>query len=317
MSINFLDEAWRRQTEFNANFVPFDKLNRADREAWTKDYILYIQGELIELAQNLSWKIHRRENLQVVHSNIVEELVDIFKYWNSICLVWEVTPEKFIQEWLRKTEVVEQRFRQEYARPWNPTDYKACVVVDIDGVLADYVKGFLEFVCRETGVEIPEPHEKDFYSHIGRFVGYERAYELKHQFRERGQKLLLDVLPGSVEFMNRMRQEGAYLLLMSARPYKKYKRIMADTLQWLKAHSIPYDSILWDENKEDRIIKEYPFARFVVEDSYDNALRIASKGIPVYLRDTTYNQGPTEGYPIKRFQSYEEIKIHVTSTTAL
>jgi hypothetical protein len=187
--------------------------------------------------------------------------------------------------------------------------YKACAVVDIDGVLADYISGIFRFIKERTGVEIPPLEgEMEFYSHVGKFIGHERAYELKHIFRDTGvESQGLEPIPGSRKFLTSLKDLDCYILLMTARPYKKYRRMMADTIGWLKQFGFPYHAILFDENKEDRIIRDYSFAKFVVEDTLSNAKKIAQKGIRVLLRDQPYNQGDTGDLPIERFKEYDDI----------
>ena len=230
-----LERIWKRQAEFNRNFQPnLGALTQAEQELLTKDFVLYMQDEMMELLKNLNWKTHRREKADLLQANIREEMIDIFKYWNSLALIWNMTPEDFLKEWDRKTAVVEQKFQQEFSNPWDPTKYSGCAVVDIDGVLADYVGGLLQFLKDRTGVGIPEPTDgQEFYSHIGKYIGHEKAYELKHIFRETGiESQGLEIIPGALEFMRTLERLGYYILLMTARPYKRYKRIMADTICW-------------------------------------------------------------------------------------
>lgn len=303
-----MEYIWARQETFNKHFQNLGHLSQAEKESLTKDFILYIHGELTELVQNLSWKTHRREGSNIVRGNVIEEIIDIFKYWNGLALIWDLGPEEFLKAWERKTEVVEQKYEQEFMNPWDPKKYKYCAVVDIDGVLADYFKGVFGFIKEKTGHDIPMITTGEFYAHVGKYIGHEKAYELKHVFRETGiESQGLEPIEGSLKFMNWLKEDGAYILLMTARPYKKYKRIMADTIGWLKRYGYPYHSILFDENKEDRIIKEYSFAKFVVEDTFANAVRIASKGIKVYLRNTSYNEGEKEGLDISRFSTFDRL----------
>jgi hypothetical protein len=169
--------------------------------------------------------------------------------------------------------------------------------------------GLIRFVKERAGLEISPMLGGEFYAQVGKIIGHEKAYELKHIFRETGiESQGLEPIDKAAWYLEKAKEDGAYILLMTARPYKKYKRIMADTIGWLKRYGFRYDAILFDENKEERIIKEYAFARYVVEDTLDNALRIAAKGIAVYLRDLSYNQGPVDDLPIFRFKDYEELK---------
>lgn len=304
--MGLLEAIWDRQAAFNRAFVPLGRMTRAEQEAYTKEVILSIQSELATLLENITWKPHRREQTKLIESNIREELVDIFKFWNGLCLAWGINPSDFIQEWIRKTGVVEQRYRQEFACPYDPTTFQYCAIVDIDGVLADYVGGVFRFIKDKTGVEIPTyDGSTDFYSFVARYVGVEQAYILKHEYRETGQKLKLDPIPGAKEFLEWICRTGGYVLLLTARPAKKYKRIMADTITWLFRNGLKFHSILWDEDKASRVVQEYPFAKFIVEDDLSNAKALAAKGFKVYLRNTSYNAEQIVHERIWRFNDYE------------
>ena len=308
VDLKLLKYVWERQAKFNANFHP-EKPNRSQQETYTKESVLSIQSELSELINNITWKPHRKERNQIIESNIREELIDIFKFWNGLCLAWGVGPEEFYNEWLRKTEVVEQRFLQEFQNPWDPNKYRGCVVVDIDGVIADYYGGLVRFIKEKTGVEIDVyDGSTDLYSHVARFIGAEKAYELKHQFRETGEKLRLDPIPGAQLFLKELETLGIYILLLTARPYRKYKRIMSDTLRWLHEHRMPFNAILWDEDKSKRVVEEYPFANAIIEDDPSNARALMGKGFKVFIRNTVYNQINRKPDEI-RFDHYSEIAV--------
>jgi len=289
-----LDEIWKRQIEFNSNLIDFDSLDMESQISLTKEFILYSIDEHMELARELDWKSFRKERRQdFVKSNVKEELIDIFKYWISLCLIWKLTPEDIIEEFNRKSEVVEQRYRQEWKLAKIDRE-TPCAIIDIDGVLADYRLGFVTFIQEQTGKLVPVDKitSYEMYDQITEIakISHEKALDLKHQFRANGYKAKLPLVPGAREFCEKLKENGYQIILMSARPYKKYKRIMADTIYWLKDNSIPYDAILWDEKKDERIVREFPSMAFVVEDSLASASGIASKGKKVYLRDTIYNR---------------------------
>jgi hypothetical protein len=303
-----LGRIWKRQGDFNEQFRSLKGLTMKERVRATKDFLLYIQGELIELAQNLHWKNHRKSNQVFIRSNILVELIDVFKYWNGLALLWGMTPEEFLETWQSKTRVVEQNYKQEFSEPWNPKKYRACVVLDIDDCLADYTNGMRDFIKLKTGLcpHPPKPRQ-DMASWLGPSIGVEKAIELKHQFREEGHKRNLETVIGAPGFVKRLHQQGCYIVLMTARPYRQYRRIMGDTLEWLAKNEIPYHAIVWDDTKGERIIKDYPQTLFVVEDHTENACKIADKGIPVYVRNVPNNLGLYLNPNCKRFNDYEDL----------
>jgi uncharacterized HAD superfamily protein len=261
----------------------------------------------------INWKVHRPHDKPINRKNLVEQLVDIFKYWNSIVQFWDVSPSEFIDEFNRKSEVVEQRFKQE--KHLHLIDDKFVVCIDIDGVLADYPNYFIKFVEGETGIKfgdlkIRSPNITDV---LGEVLpgGREAVRALKHKYRMDGYKRTIPVVAGAAEVLQRMKTAGLTIVLLSARPYKIYPRIFADTIEWLKVNSMPYDAIIWDENKEERMLKQLPNMMVMFEDNAKNALDVASAGKKVYLIDRTYNRGVVHDN-ITRFGGWGDIVIDGT-----
>lgn len=290
MEQSALDYIWDRQRSFNKHFQNLGSLSEEEKIRLTKDFILYAKGELIELVENLNWKEHRRTGEELKRSNIKIELVDIFKYWNGLALIWDLEPAEFVEAWTRKTEVVEQRYRQEFDLVWDPKKYSKCTVFDIDDTLADYWREFVLFIKARAGKKLRDPKPGESVTDwAGRLLGYDLALKLKHEWREGGMYDYLPIIPGAADFVNKVYDANHYIIIMSARPYDQYERIMSDTIRWLKRNAIPYHTIVWGENKAEKIIKDFPYVDYVFEDDLVNAQRIAEKGKKVYLRRTPYN----------------------------
>lgn len=285
-----LERMWERQRLFANRLVDFGALTEERRDQLTRDYLLDCVSELMELHRHLQYKPHRKTMQLPSASNVLEEVVDANKYLMTICLLWGVDPAKYVEAWHRKTDVVEQRWRQEFERPFRPEVHTGGVVgVDIDGVLADYPNGYLDWVRRRSGVAIPPLVGHDIYGHIAAAVGPERAAHLKHEFRETGGKLLLPVYPEAKKILDGLRARKIYIILISARPYQQYRRIMADTMFWLQQHQLGFDGILWDSGKANLISKQFPELLCMFEDEIGHASPIATLGIPVMMPSRVYN----------------------------
>ena len=76
------------------------------------------------------------------------------------------------------------------------------------------------------------------------------------------------------------------VVLLTARPYKKYFRIYSDTLKWLKDNNICYDAIVFDEEKEKYIINNFDPKQvaFCIDDDINNANKLSDSGFKVYLK---------------------------------
>ena len=286
-----LDKIWKRQKEFHE--LLHGKVENIDvKQQLTKELILHLISECDEVLNSINWKMHRKSNKIVNKDNLKEELIDVFKYWLNISLIWDLSPEDFVNEFYRKSEVVEQRYHQE--KQLDLVNDEKIIGVDIDGVLADYPKGFLNFIEKETGIKLNIVLKKYFlFDEVGKIIGTEKVKELKHKFRSSGEKRNLEVINNAKEGLNYLKQQGYTIVLLSARPVKQYNRIFPDTIEWLQKNNLVYDAILWDEKKEERILKEFPKMNFMIEDVLENANKVAEENYKVFLINTSYNQGET------------------------
>jgi hypothetical protein len=168
------------------------------------------------------------------------------------------------------------------------------VGLDIDGVLADYVGGLLRFVntrltTRYTPAEI-------LCEGVGRSlpIAPDTYRALKREFRDSGlEGLGSEPIPGAVSFVRGLKTRGYYVCLITGRPCRAVPRLVPDTLAWLERHRVPFDACLFERRKPEclaSLARTGQLAGFV-EDSAEQAQRIAALGIAVWLRRTTYNTG--------------------------
>jgi|LSQX01.1.fsa_nt_gb uncharacterized HAD superfamily protein len=305
--VKILEEIWKRQKEFNDNFHDPDKTSLKEKQDHTKEISLHLISEVYEVLREMNWKLHRRESIDEVRTDkIEEELIDVFKYWLTLAQIWGMTPESFVQQFYRKSEVVEQKYKQEFSLKL--LEDENVIGVDIDGVLCNYPEDFVKFMERETGKDLSSFTLKEYnlYSALGEILGEKTIRELKHKFRISGEKSNLSVVKGAREGLSFLKSKGYTIVLLTARPYKEYPRMFADTMEWLKKNELPYDAILWDEDKLSKITREFPKINFMIEDHLGNSEKIARKGYKVFLIDKTYNQGETDKN-IKRVSGWREI----------
>lgn len=305
-----IKKIWEKQRSFNDNFMNTKEASTSERQAHTKEIVLHMISECDELLSNINWKFHRKETIENIDRNkILEQLVDIFKYSLTLAQTWNVEPEELITEFYRKSEVVEQKYKQEKKLSLL-TDEKV-IGIDIDGVLADYPNGFIKFISEETKTDLSKVvlNKYDLYTIISDKIpgGAETLRKLKHKFRIEGHKKNLEVIPGAIDGMKYLKEKGYTIVLLTARPAKEYPRIFSDTIEWLKKYNIPYDAILFDEDKEKRIIKEFPNMKFMIEDAAQNANKIAPEGYKVFLLEKSYNNDEFTHRNVVRVNNWEDL----------
>ena len=168
---------------------------------------------------------------------------------------------------------------------------KNFIIADIDGVLADYPKSFQDFIKDKTGMWV-DLQGYDLYEEYGVVIGMDRVYELKHEYRETGQKRFIPLCKGAKKLCDTEHENGCSFIFLTSRPYKEYKRIFADTMEWLKKNGLMKkgDVLFFNEEKDWKIIKDFPNVQYVIEDNSNFALRMANYGKQVVLVDQIYNQ---------------------------
>lgn len=103
---------WNIQKRFTSNFVDFNKLdNDIDRESFTKEYIIALLPELTEVLNEINYKQHKQRK-KVNKDFLVEELIDVFKYYLNILLMWGIEPEDFLEKYIEKSNKVNSQYQE-------------------------------------------------------------------------------------------------------------------------------------------------------------------------------------------------------------
>ena len=276
-----LDEIWKDQKDFNKNFFPPAE-DFAERSRQTKEFVLHMMSELDELLRATVWKLHRRTDVLPNREQVKNELTDILKYLISLYLVWDVSPEEALQDYWRKSMVVRQRYAEEYVKN---LDGKI-VLVDIDGVLADYVTGFIDWISQFYNKGIAEGFvdRRKWMNAVSMGLDEQVWQELKHQFRTRGGKRKLPLLPMSKEFLDMCRSLGYKIVLLTSRPIDRYPNIYTDTLEWLKLNNLPFDFIWWSLDKAETVLSKNirPNIVFAVDDDLRYVTKYSELGIKTF-----------------------------------
>lgn len=315
--MDILKYIWSVQKEFNKNFVDFENLDNQQGQSMTKEYVLHTISELNELLNEVNWKVHHKKNsVEINRRELVLEWIDVFKYWLSIGLLWDITPEEFVKAFDEKSGLVEQRYLQEFA----DLNDKQIVVCDIDGVLGDYPETFLNYVRSqefESKSIYPDFDSKNvtsynLYKYLDGIVDTRTLKEYKKSYRESGEIRSEKVNQGAVEFLKKLKSKGYYVVLLTSRPFGQYKNLYLDTYVWLKNNGLEFDMLLNDSKKRDKIIKltETSTIKFIIDDDPEIIKGLLNlEGVnKLYLVDKPYNSSSHfNSKKVSRVLSFEEI----------
>lgn len=251
--------------------------------------------ETIEFLRTFEWKPHRRKvgslsNLSHSH----EELIDIFKFWLSLADLTDFPLDRLEELYHAKSRVVRYRYQTE----WMSSIDRLCVVVDIDNVLADYIRGFYEWSCRVVpfGMTASEMVAlrvklKDAAEHgtwlDAAAVSMEPArwQAIKHEFRSTGGKLGIPVFADAHSFLEWCRNQGWLILLITSRPIDQYPNIFTETITWLTEAKLPFDRLWWADRKAEKLDLSgvsLSQVRFVIDDDLNYVCQFANRGVKTY-----------------------------------
>ena len=171
--------------------------------------------------------------------------------------------------------------------------------IDLDGVVSDYQTYFLESFNERFGTNYILQDWKD-YSFIPEGFTKEAFWKMIEEHAKIGAWRYLSPIEGAIEGITTLSQHNSIHLISH-----KLEEAKADTITWLSEHKIPYDSISFtlDKSRMAYILG----IDIMIEDSYKNAVEVASTGIETLLFDRPWNREETTTPLIQRVQNWKEI----------
>jgi dimeric dUTPase (all-alpha-NTP-PPase superfamily) len=254
-----MKDIFEKQASFNKNFID-SSANLEAKQVFTKDVILHLSHELHEILDEINWKMHKSHTKDIDVSRIKEEVIDSFKYLLNIAITWGITAEEFVEMFYSKSFVVEKRLEMEKSLSSLKASDKVCAF-DIDGVLTDYPRCWVEYCCKRLGNDYlsgcTSPYKAKERLH--RYENPVTLSKMRHEYRSSGLKAAQQPTQDNIaHIFECLRKLDYKIVLISARPFEKYPRIFLDTLRWLQSNNLEADAILFDKNKHVTITKYFP-----------------------------------------------------------
>jgi len=272
---HFVEEVFKIQKDFTAKILKekfnldIDALSDTEKIRWLKEFILSGAKEFMEMLDELPWKQHTDMNAD--GSNFLEEGIDTFKFLINCFIIAGYNSEQFIEKYKEKTFIVNFKYEQQKKIKLINRESKVALI-DIDGIINHYPKEFLDFVFHET----TERFESIFDIKKRQYQLYKK---LKHKFRLSGFEATKSIVRESIiQTINYLKEQGYIIILITARPYKKYNRLFFDTVSWLSENRIEYDLIFFEREKTKFFLENFVFCskRIFIDDDIENINRIAT-----------------------------------------
>jgi len=283
-----LAQVWDEQQEYNDKVKQFQTRSSSE---WLINYILGAHSELSELLDQTHWKTHRLETMWQFGPNISEELADLTKYVFSMWIEMGYTEQDMLDAMHSKHEILEQLMYQD-TRP--QLQERNILMLDLDGVVADFRKGFMLWLNNTKWRDVLTLDERDIGLHmdINNGWNYHSYHQAKMEFERDGGYGTLPSITRIKKCVNALHRVGWYIIVYTARPYRTYKRIWSDTWLWLKNHDIEVDELHFGYDERVVAASQYKEENHVValEDDPTLIKRYVGCNIPVLLCPQPYNQ---------------------------
>lgn len=255
-----------------------------------KDLSIGMVEEVMEFLRTYDYKPHRRHvgQLQnVAHSH--EELIDMLKYWLSLAEVVGLDMDTVDELYFAKSRVVRYRYQEEWVNEINGP----CVIVDIDGVLANYCDAMSSFLMGRLIVTDDKKligqirqlrHNQAYIDHMTLGIPLEGWRRLKHEFRISGAKRTMPMYPDAPAFLNWCRAQGYTIILVTSRPVDEYPNLFTDTMTWLTDNHLQFDYLWWATDKAQRVeaANVLQWCKFAVDDDDKFVQQFDRKGVRCY-----------------------------------
>lgn len=168
------------------------------------------------------------------------------------------------------------------------------VAIDIDGTLGDYHGSLFDFAQKFLGTTFHHLAEFDGTQEISDFLGLtkEEYRVMKLAYRQGGQKRMMPVFTGVYNLMWEMAKLEVEIWITTTRPWQRFDSTDPDTRHWLDRNKIPWDHLLFDDDKYKVLCDVVDPARVVgvLDDLAHNYDRAEELGLPVLLAKTQYNR---------------------------
>ncbi len=161
---------------------------------------------------------------------------------------------------------------------------------DIDDTISDFTKELIKHAVkydkklRNTGIV-----NKDKYIYKGMFdwneeetTNFERKYVQLAAGKMKPKK-------GITELMNKLKNEGNTIKLISARATNHYSNPYEITLEWLNKNNILFDKLIVQASDKVKVCEEENIDVYI-DDIYSICEKVSNTGIKCYIFDSMFNK---------------------------
>lgn len=103
-SIDALNEMMKRQAAFNKRFGITSNMTEAQREKWTKEFVVCILDECSEVLGQINWKHWKKGRQKVDMHEVRFEVIDLLHFVLNLAVVWGMTADDVAAYYVAKSD---------------------------------------------------------------------------------------------------------------------------------------------------------------------------------------------------------------------
>jgi len=286
-----LKELLEKQAQFARIFYDAAEMSELEKIEKHKTLCLAMHGEVAKLADAVDYRGHRQTFTPTHRQNILFETMDVYRYCLAILNLWGYDENDALQAFASRDSHLNVRSKKN----WSKWQGQPVVVVDVDDVLARFRQNFYEWVNRTYDENVDHTSSEYFLS---KPIAGKAGDELLQEFIDSGEVRKLDTCQNVVSNLGRLRDEGYWIHILTARPASELK-CMNETYEWLETYVGEFDSVQLSSEKYIAVasLDAYKQGKVVcaIDDSPKHAAEYAMHGVTCLVPSRSYNQG-VKGY---------------------
>jgi len=113
MDLDLLKYLFRRQRYLQEKFHKLENypkgMTEKEKEETFIKTLMFIFRETSEILDETNFKSHIKEHKSLDKEKILEEMIDLFKYWVNLCIIFEYSEDEVFDMFNKKSEIVEKK----------------------------------------------------------------------------------------------------------------------------------------------------------------------------------------------------------------
>jgi len=168
--------------------------------------------------------------------------------------------------------------------------------IDIDDTISDTYETAFAYAQKYTVEELGKSgniNHKNVSHHFYLRELHEWTQQEEYNFWKKYYKKMINELKPltfAAETINKLKEEGHKIVIITARYPEKSFDVEATTIKWLKDNKIEYDDLVLDADDKKQVAIDKKIDVFI-DDSFKNCAAVSEAGVKTFIIETRVNQG--------------------------